>query len=125
MEEVERICSRALLIDRGKVVATGTINELIALGGRQPLMELTLQEGAPPAWCDGLPGITQISPRCANGNGKVALQLESFALINPVLERARAAGAQILEFNVHTPNLSDAFIALTGRALRDLTSGPR
>jgi ABC-2 type transport system ATP-binding protein len=123
MEEVERICSRALLIDRGTVVASGTINELIALGGRQPLMELTFQEAAPPAWCDGLHGITQIKLPGANGNGKVALQLESFALINPILECARAAGAQIIEFNVHTPNLSDAFIALTGRALRDLPPG--
>ena len=120
MEEVERICSRALLIDRGKVVAAGTVAELIALGGRQPLMELTFQGAPPPAWCDGLAGITQIAVPGANGNGKIALQLESFALVNLVLERARAAGAQVLEFNVHRPNLSDAFIALTGRALRDL-----
>jgi ABC-2 type transport system ATP-binding protein len=85
MEEVERICSRALLIDRGKAVAAGTITELIALGGRQPLMELTFQDPAPPAWCADLAGITQIA----------------------------------LEFSVHSPNLSDAFIALTGHALRD------
>jgi ABC-2 type transport system ATP-binding protein len=118
MEEVERICSRALLIDRGQPVATGTITELIALGGRQPLMELTFQDAAPPDWCDGLAGITQIAVPVANG--KVALQLKSFALVNPILERARAAGAQVLEFSVHGPNLSDAFISLTGHALRDL-----
>ena len=117
MEEVERICSRALLIDRGKVVAAGTITELIALGGRQPLMEISFQHAAPPNWCEGLTGITQIA--VPGANGKVALQLESFALVNPILERARTAGAQILEFSVHSPNLSDAFIALTGHALRD------
>jgi linearmycin/streptolysin S transport system ATP-binding protein len=118
MEEVERICGRALLIDRGKVVAAGTIAELIALGGSQPLMELTFQDAAPTAWCDGLTGITQIA--VSGANGKVAFHLESFALVNPILERARTAGAQVLEFSVHSPNLSDAFIALTGHALRDL-----
>ena len=117
MEEVERICSRALLIDGGRVVASGTIAELIALGGRRPLMEITFQEAATPSWCEGLAGITQIA--VPGANGKVALQLESFALVNPILERARAAGANVLEFSVHSPNLSDAFIALTGHALRD------
>ncbi len=117
MEEIERICSRALLIDFGKVVAAGSINELIALGGHGPVMDLTFQSPAPPDWCADLPGITKIAG--ANGNGKVALQLESFALVNPILERAREAGAEILEFSVHSPNLSDAFITLTGRALRD------
>jgi ABC-2 type transport system ATP-binding protein len=117
MEEVERICTRALLIDRGKTVAAGTITELIALGGRQPLMDLTFQNAAPPTWCDGLAGIKQIA--LPGANGKVTLQLESFALVSPILDRARAAGAQILEFSVHSPNLSDAFIALTGHALRD------
>ncbi len=117
MEEVERICGRALLIDRGKAVAAGTIAELIALGGGLPLMELTFQDPAPPAWCDGLAGITQVAaPR---NHGKIALQLESFALVSSILERARAAGAHVLEFHVHSPNLSDAFIALTGHALRD------
>ncbi|MEA2647751.1 MAG: linearmycin/streptolysin transport system ATP-binding protein [Candidatus Binataceae bacterium] len=117
MEEVERICSRALLIDNGKVVAAGTITELIALGGRQTLMEITFRHSAPPNWCAGLTGITPI-PGGSN-NGKVALQLESFALVDPILERARIAGAQVLEFSVHSANLSDAFIALTGHALRD------
>jgi linearmycin/streptolysin S transport system ATP-binding protein len=118
MEEVERICGRALLIDRGKLVAAGSIAELIALGGRQAVMNLTFQHPAPRAWCDGLTGITPIE--LPDANGKVALQLDSFALVNPILERAHAAGAQILEFSVHSPNLSDAFIALTGHALRDL-----
>ena len=106
MEEVERICSRALLIDSGKVVAAGTITELIALGGRQPLMEITFHHSAPLNWCDGLTGIEQIS--VPGNDGKVALQLESFALVNRILERAHLAGAQILEFSVHSPNLSDA-----------------
>jgi hypothetical protein len=38
-----------------------------------------------------------------------------------LLERAHNAGGQPLEFAVHSPNLSDAFIALTGHALRDGT----
>jgi ABC-2 type transport system ATP-binding protein len=122
MEEVERICGRALLIDHGKAIAAGTIAELIALGGRLPLMELTFLEPAPPAWYRGLTGITQVP--APGHHGTVALQLESFALVTPILEHARAAGAHVLEFRVHSPNLSDAFIALTGHALRDPIANP-
>jgi hypothetical protein len=123
MEEVERICSRALLLDRGKAVATGTITELIALGGRHPVMELTFEGAAPRDWCDGLAGIKQIG--VASANGKVGLQIESFALVNPILARARVAGARVREFSVRASNLSDAFISLTGNAPRDLVPNSR
>ncbi len=117
MEEVERICSRALLIDRGQVVAAGSITELIALGGRKPLMEITFRHEAPANWRAGLDGVTQVA--APSNSGKVILQLDSFSLVNPVIDRARTVGAQVVEFSVHSPNLSDAFIALTGHALRD------
>ena len=43
MEEVERVCDRVLLIDRGRVIAAGTVVEIIALAGGQPRMEITFQ----------------------------------------------------------------------------------
>ena len=104
MEEVERICSRALLLDRGKAVTTGTITELIALGGCHPVIELTFEGAAPRDWCDGLAGIRQIGVPSASG--KVGLQIESFALVNPILARARMAGARVREFSVRAQNLS-------------------
>jgi ABC-type multidrug transport system ATPase subunit len=44
MEEVERICDRALLIDQGKVLADGTIAQLIELGGHRPRMEMVFRD---------------------------------------------------------------------------------
>ena len=118
MEEVERICSRALLIDNGKVIAAGTIAELITLGGGHPVMEIIFRRDPPTNWYGEIAGITPIAVP-GNPNGKVALQLNSFASVNPILERARLCGGEMVEFSVHSPNLSDAFIALTGHALRD------
>jgi ABC-2 type transport system ATP-binding protein len=34
MEEVERMCDRAFLIDRGKLIAQGTVAQLNELGGQ-------------------------------------------------------------------------------------------
>jgi ABC-2 type transport system ATP-binding protein len=123
MEEVERLCHRVLLIDHGKVVASGTVSEVIALAGGHPRIEITFRRPPVPGWLGGLPAVTDITgvnglatnatPDC------IMLALADPADAGRVFERANASGGEVLEFNVHAPNLSDAFIALTGHALRD------
>jgi hypothetical protein len=54
-----------------------------------------------------------------SGVSKSILPLANLNQAGEVLERARTSGAHVLEFSVHRPNLSDAFIAMTGHALRD------
>jgi len=117
MEEAERLCDRVLLLDCGRVVANGTVAELIALAGGHPRMEITFQDVPPGGWCSGMEGVTELAP--TDGNNRVALQLVSLAQVSAVLDRARSSGGGVLEFIVHSPNLSDAFIALTGHALRE------
>jgi ABC-2 type transport system ATP-binding protein len=127
MEEVERMCDRAFLIDRGRLIAQGTVAQLIELGGRHPRMEITFEKPPRPGWYDGmagvkelgLPGIKELAS--ATATTTVALELTNLRQVSELLERADNAGCQRLEFAVHSPNLSDAFIALTGHALRDPT----
>jgi ABC-2 type transport system ATP-binding protein len=116
MDEVERLCDLVFLIDRGRVIAQGTVAELIALGGGRPRMELMFNGDAPAGWHLGLAGVSELS---VNAAGKRAYEIDGLARVNEVLERARGAGCAIAEFAVHSPNLADAFIALTGRALRE------
>ena len=121
MEEVERLCDRVLLIDHGRQVAEGTVAEVIAVGGTHPRMEITLQEKLPPDWWVGLDGAKELG--LPVGDGKMALQIASLAQVGDVLERVRARGGRVIEFSVHSPSLSDAFMALTGHALRETDQG--
>src|SRR5579863_3229234 len=121
MEEVERMCDRTLLIDGGKLVAEGTVAQLIELGGRHPRMEITFAKPPLPGWYDGVPGVKEIAS--ASVETRVALELTNLRQVSELLERAHNAGGQRVEFAVHSPNLSDAFIALTGHALRATTTG--
>jgi len=126
MEEVERLCDRVQLIDDGRVVAAGTVAEVIALSGGQPRIAITFRQPPPPAWSAGLPvaplAVTDPSGDAAlvspDAPTRITLALTSLADTGKVLERATAAGGEVIEFTVHAPNLSDAFIALTGHALR-------
>jgi ABC-2 type transport system ATP-binding protein len=117
MEEVESACARAILIDHGHLVAEGTIAELIARGGNHPVIEITFRDAPRTGWHDRLAGLIELAP--PRGATRVALQLANLAQVGEVLDYARDAGTEIVEFNVHSPNLADAFTALTGRALRD------
>ncbi|MHB8381640.1 MAG: heme ABC exporter ATP-binding protein CcmA [Candidatus Binataceae bacterium] len=123
MEEVESICGRALLIDHGRAVAEGTVAELITLGRRHPRMEIAFEDPPASGWSAGIEGASIIAR--ARIDGKIDLELASITQVSEILERIRAAGGRIIEFSVHSPNLSDAFIALTGHALREDGPGGR
>ena len=82
-------------------------------------MELTCQEALPPGWCADLEGVRQIAEQ--DPHGKVTLELSGLGRAAAVTERARAVGSRVLEFSVHGPNLSDSFMALTGRPLQGAT----
>jgi ABC-2 type transport system ATP-binding protein len=117
MEEAERLCDRVLLIDRGKLIADGRVEKLIALSGGRPRMELTYRGNLPQGWLGQLAEVREIAPSV--GEGKLALEMMNFAQVNDVLQRLRAAEVNVIDFSLHSPNLADAFIALTGRTLRD------
>jgi ABC-2 type transport system ATP-binding protein len=117
MEEAERICDRVLLIDRGKLVAEGNLEKVISLGGGRPRIELTYRGTLPDGRFDALEGVREIGTTAIEG--KATLEMNSFARISEVLHGLRTMDVNVIDFNLHSPNLSDAFIALTGHTLRD------
>ena len=92
MEEAERVCDRILLIDRGTLIAEGSIEQLIASAGGRPRMELTYRGQLPPGWLGNLAGVREID--CTGGEGMLALEIISVAQVGEVLVQARASGCR-------------------------------
>lgn len=86
LELVERICDRVVLIDRGRVVADGSIEELRA--SRQHRLLRVDVAGAPEDWFEVIPGVV-LEERT---NGGVVLALSEDADPQRVLDVARAQG---------------------------------
>ncbi len=117
MEEAERICDRVLLIDRGRLIAEGGLEKVVSLGGGRPRIELTYRGRLPKGRFGSLAGVREIG---ATGiDGTATLEMNSLAQVADVLHGLRTLDVNVIDFNLHSPNLSDAFIALTGHALRD------
>jgi len=124
LEEAEARCSRTVIIDRGKVIASGTLAELVdRTVGRHRLV--TLRMDAPlPADADFAPVGAAVGAPAVDGAGAdgrtVRTRMADVALeLPPLLERIHRAGRTVEDVDVRGPSLQAVFIHLTGRELRE------
>jgi ABC-2 type transport system ATP-binding protein len=114
MDEAERLCDRVAVVDKGKVIALGTPQELIESLGGHEIVELATQQPLEPEELAGLPGVRG-ARRSADG---VALTVDQLHLALPaVLARVEQRG--LTRLSTHRATLEDVFMQLTGRRLRE------
>jgi len=106
MEEAHRLCRRVAIMDHGKILDAGTVEELIARHGDLSVVEATLER--PPDDPARLPGTLD----------GTALRIETKRPLEEVAQLA-AAGVRITSLNIHRPDLESVFLTLTGRKLRE------
>jgi len=118
MEEAQELSDHIAIMDHGKIIASGTHNELVQIVGEFDRIELTIDqesEKVMAAW-RGTQGVEQVSAE----NGTLSLLVEDSNLILPRLfETASQADTRITSVQIFEPNLETVFLHLTGRALRD------
>jgi ABC-2 type transport system ATP-binding protein len=115
MEEADRLCGRIVLLDSGRVVASGTTADLVGTCGIAASLSLRTLRPPPPDWLDGLSAVRVLA---ANGT-RATLAVDDPAAMPVLLARAARAGGEVVELRFDSPTLADAFFKLTGRALRD------
>jgi ABC-2 type transport system ATP-binding protein len=119
MEEAELLCNRVILIDHGHIVAEGTVRQLVGLAGVEGRVDLMTRVSMPVGWAGGLAGARELAI-VSNGTPCAALAVHSLdERVPEIISLANKFGGGIVELHLHPPNLQDAFIALTGHALRD------
>jgi linearmycin/streptolysin S transport system ATP-binding protein len=115
LEEAEARCSRTVIIDKGKAIASGTLPELVdQTVGRHRLV--TLRVDAPLSDLNAHNGLTVDDTDARVLRAKltdVAVELP------PLLERIHRAGRSVEDVDVRGPSLQAVFIHLTGRELRE------
>jgi ABC-2 type transport system ATP-binding protein len=112
MEEVEELCDRVAIMDAGRIVASGPIDELTAqhtTGGLE--IELDGDEAA-------IAAAAAAAPLGARRAGAM-LHLEARPPYAPAIAAIEAAGARIRRIGARRADLETVFLALTGRGLRD------
>lgn len=118
MEEAERLSDRIAIMDRGRVIARGTPEQLMASLGGEHVVEFSLQEeeGLDPRTLSTLPGVTSVQHR----EGRFTLMVtEVHATVPALLTDLEGKGLQLSGLTTHHATLEDVFLELTGRSLRE------
>ncbi len=118
LQEVEAVCQRILILDKGRIVAQGTREEIEGTLKGEVLLDLTLRGRAPdPADLAATAGVRKIISMRALAGGATEVRL-SLAPDSGAEERlfdwAVARGLKITAMVPQRLSLEDIFITLTG-----------
>ena len=115
LPEVDAVCDRVLIIDRGRIVAEGTASELRTRLAGTPVVRASFAGavGAREALA-ALPGVTAVSEEAGDGETRVRLECEAGADVREEVFRASVARGWILrELLRESLSLEDVFVRLT------------
>ena len=102
LDQVESLCESVTIIDHGRLVATGSVDELATSGTRRLVVRVDADREA--QWAKHLPGVevSEVS------GGAVRLVVDPSVDSDVVLHAAMAAG-HVSEFSFHRRSLSEVF----------------
>lgn len=112
MDEAESLCGRVAIMDRGRVVACDTPQQLVAGMGINPMLKGTIE--LPLEQVRRLAGAAAVRYTGENLEIETA---QPAATLNALYELASKHGRTLRDVAIRQPNLEDVYLKLTGYSL--------
>jgi len=119
MEEVEFLCHRIAIMDLGKIIAIGSLNELRLLVGERDLLRISTANEISKDLVETVKKIPDVSEARVLDEFIEILTLHGRKLLPQIIEIFADTGVKIKSVEVKEPNLESVFLHLTGKELRD------
>jgi ABC-2 type transport system ATP-binding protein len=116
LEEADELADRIALLDHGRLVAEGTPDQLKR---RIPGGHIRLRFAYP----DGLEAAARNLEEAVRDDEALTLQIPSdggVTSLRALLDRLDGASIEVSELSIHTPDLDDVFLTLTGQPDKDM-----
>jgi ABC-2 type transport system ATP-binding protein len=115
MEEAERLCDRVAIMDRGKIVALDTPENLIRSLEAENRVVFSADGGFDKALLQVLANVTRVEQT----GERVVVYGQKDGLVSGVVNALEAANVPFSDLRTEQPSLEDVFLALTGKEMRD------
>jgi ABC-2 type transport system ATP-binding protein len=126
LAEVEEVCTRVLILDRGRLLASGTVGEVTRAAAAPRTGRLRVPGDLVGRARQALAGVAGLTVE-VTGERPDLLELSLGpsdrdapveAGMNAALQAVLGAGVPVLSFEVEGARLADAFLAMTGEGVR-------
>ena len=124
MSEAEELCQRVAIIDRGQIIALGTVDELKAQVAKEGVttIEGIIPEAAVQA-SRAVAGVREVALTNVDGKARLLVVSENArAVLPPIIKALFDHGATVEYISPAEVTLEDVFVAKTGRTLAEDTS---
>lgn len=118
MEEVEMICDRIIILDKGKILAEGTTGELKSLAKLEEKITLEVKEISPKV-VDEIKAFKTVDSVIENGNNLVITYKKGKDNLGELIDFLHSKKVIYSKIFSERPTLNDVFLELTGKDLRD------
>jgi ABC-2 type transport system ATP-binding protein len=116
LEEAEILCDRVAIMDHGKILEEGTVEELVSRRFKERAVRFDAIDGLHDDVLASRPEVSSVK----HEDGEVLVYTRDVsATIGAVLAAAESLGVEPTNLGVRRATLEDVFLDLTGRALRD------
>jgi ABC-2 type transport system ATP-binding protein len=116
MEEAEFLCERILMLDHGKIIADGTLDQLLDKFGEGDLIEYVIADATPLAEGRSLSGVLSSNWNRETGQGLLTVNSISETLPE-FLDLIKNLSLKLNSLECRRRTLDDLFLGLSGRHL--------
>ncbi|MDP2900257.1 MAG: ATP-binding cassette domain-containing protein [Candidatus Bathyarchaeota archaeon] len=111
LEEADQLCDSIAMINRGRIVALDTPENLKARVTGSRIVEVAFSGGVDEADLGGLPGVTEVHRL---GDKHRLTVGDDSDIVGEIADYARSRGVTVSTINTLRPSLEDAFLKITG-----------
>jgi ABC-2 type transport system ATP-binding protein len=116
MEEAEVLCDRLAIMDHGRILEEGTVDELVTRRFKERAVRFDAIAGLSDDRLASLPGVSSVKHE---HGGVLVYTRDVPGTIGALLAVSEELGVEPENLGVRRATLEDVFLDLTGRALRD------
>jgi ABC-2 type transport system ATP-binding protein len=117
MEEIEALCSRVVIMDKGRLIAQGSIEDLKDYVKDEQIVDIVLNNYSYTI-TEAVKAVHGVK-ECLIIENKMKVMMEKNSNISRIINTIVENGGIITKINMEDTSLEDVFLTLTGKKLRD------